>query len=152
MERKNTWTHGLERKQLYNACWIMGITSELEEHFKTHPHWSLLPLRYYNFGRWDYRENYRLSSVGRYENGIELCKIGNICSTLAHFAQTLWEASAEIILERYPDIEKIRFANQTSEGIYPITFRYRAEEILAAQRQIMQGLIKDGFSVNEYIK
>lgn len=149
---QKTWSLKLTRPELYDACWIMGNTYEREKMIEQHPVWSLLPIRYYNFGKWEYREKMYFSSVGDYKDGFELCKTADFCSSLGRFAQMLWEKSTEMLTIEYPEITKIVFGNQLDDGIYPITFRYDIEEIAASQRRIMQKLLDDGFSIDEFLR
>ena len=147
-----TWSQVLTRPELYDACWIMGNIHEIEKMIEQHPVWSLLPIRYYNFGKWEYREKMYFSSFGNYKDGFELCKTADFCSSLGHFAQMLWEKSTEMLTIEYPEITNIVFGNQMDDGIYPITFRYDIEEIAASQRRIMQKLLDDGFSIDEFLR
>ena len=152
MTAKKTWSEGLSRETLYKLCWIMGITQEMEDTIRANPAWSLLPLRFYNHGVWDYCDYYDLHSVGTYENGFELCRDSRILSSKAYFAQKLWEKSTEELLKRYPEIVNITFNEQNEEGIYPIVFRYNINHLAAEHQMIMREMIDAGFHVDEYLK
>ena len=149
---KTVWSRLLSRLQLYDACWIMGNIPDMETLFNKNPYWSLLPVRYYNNGSWDYQEIYRFSSVGHYVDGIEFCKSADICPSQAYFAQKLWETSAKLVYEKYPEILNISFGNQADDGVYHIVFKHPIEEIASVQIQFMHKLIEDGFSINEHLK
>ena len=152
MKQKPTWAKNMSRVQLYDACWMMGNCVKIDNIIKENPFYSLLPIRFYNFGDWNYSEKYDLHSVGHYENGYELCKTSDICSSKAYFAQKLWELGAIRTLENYPDLENVAFESQSDDGIYPIRFRYNIDELTVRQRQIMLDIIDEGFTVDEYLK
>lgn len=145
------WSKYMERLNLHDACWIMGNCETIKEIVNRSPYYSLLPIRFYNYGSWNYREDYDIHSVGCFRNGFELVRISDICSSKAHFAQKLWEKAAEETRKRYPEIEALSFGAQSADGIYPIQFRYDIQELTEAQRQIMKDIIDDGFTVDEYM-
>ena len=149
------WSRDLSRLQLYDACWIMGNYQESEKMIQENPVWPLLPVRNYHDGFVGSLQSHhlktRFSSVGRYENGTEQCVSIDIASPLIFFTEKLWEESAKRILEDFPHITEIEFESQTEEGIYPISFRYDLEIIKKAQQRIMRDLIRNGFSVDEFL-
>lgn len=151
MTQGNTWAAKLNREQLYDACWIMGNSQITIELIQNNPYYSFLPIRFYNYGDWNYKEQYDLHSVGTYRDGFELCRDSDICSAKAFYAQRVWERGAKAVLEHYPDIEDCSIGEQKEDGIYPISFKYDIEEIANYQRNAMKCIIEDGFSIDEYL-
>ncbi len=130
----------------------MGNETEYSEEISKNSAWALLPIRFYHHGFAGHSGIYdRFSSVGRYENGVELCKEVVICPSPVYFAKSLWERSVEIILKEFPHLTDIQFEMQNEEGVYPIVFPYSIEEIAEKQCWIMNNLIDSGFSINEYL-
>lgn len=145
------WANDMSFQDLYAVCWIMGNNSPAEKLFGISSFYSLLPIRFYNGGDWNYVGQYDLHSVGTYKDGYELCRSSNIRSSKAEFALKLWEASAEELLCECPDILELEFGDQNENGIYQIFSKYSYTFILERQKAIMNDMIARGFSVDEYM-
>ena len=148
---ESIWAQELNRQELYDSCWIMGNSSLIDRILRDNPYYSLLPLRFYNSGKWSYKENYDLHSVGTYRDGFELRRSSEISPSLAYFAQKLWEKAAETTYRKFPQIEECSFDKQDSDGIYPIVFRYDIDEVAQYQENEMRRLIDNGFSIDEHL-
>lgn len=146
------WANEMSFQDLYSICWIMGNNNDSELRFSSDSIYSLLPIRFYNFGLSEYFETYNLHSCGTYKDGYELRRTSEIRSSKAEFALKLWESSAEKLYQEYPDLLDLEFGSQNENGIYQIISKYSYDSILERQKTIMQNMIDEGFSVDEYME
>lgn len=140
-----------EYTKQYQACWIMGIIPGYEKHIAGTPFHTLLPIRFYDYGSWDYDEKtkFGLLSVGCYRDGIQNCMKSHVVLAEYLYAKRLWEEASMIIYKEFPEIENIVFEQQRSDGVYLINFRYDPSQIGKRQQEIMRQLIDDGFCIQE---
>lgn len=146
------WTDGLSFREQYDAYWIANEYRKAISDPNGNPFYSLLPLRFDNMGYYYKPEKYdylELEGKSCFEYPYDLYQSFDIYKCRYQFALAVWKKAAERIKEEYPEIENITFGCQQANGVYPINFTYRVDEIRNRQIDIIKKLIQDGFSIDE---
>lgn len=143
-----TWTDGYpEYDKQYLAANII-INSSFDKE-------SLLPVRF--------RDDLTLFYNTRFEEDFEVGNLyGSYPWTVNHrvcvedgkytFAKALYKKASQKLFDKYPDIDKIGFDSQQKNGVYNICWKYPPSFLKEKLLEIMGGMIRDGFCINEHIE
>lgn len=117
---------------------------------------SLLPVRFkhdltlYNKG---YRTDFFWPhNVYEVENAHGPTHIVKAYGTKFAFAEKVYHKAAELLFEKYLDIEEFEFGRQKENGVFPIEWKYPPADLKKEIFDIIKKLIEDGFSIKESIK
>lgn len=117
---------------------------------------SLLPVRFkydltlYNRGK--QVEFFLPHNVYEVENAYGPKHVVMSYGTEYAFAESVYQKAAELLFEKYPDIEDFDVGQQKENGLYPIEWKYQPADLKKELFEIIKKLIENGFSIKESIK
>jgi len=133
--------------QFYNFGWIYESAEDDRRY-------SLLPLRYYGLGEVygdSFGRNFSINHLYPQASGEHWLKL-YITPAYYYFAQKLYEAAAQRVLDKYRQLENVEFGKQSPDGIYPCTFAVPYSTLLSEIEDQIKAVYDSGFTVDERLE